>query len=298
MAACPQPLAMAFLKALRPAFSGQTRKTRAPLRRSAFLSILWVFLDSPSALAESCGHAGGGERVQVTHVWDGDTLILTARRKLRVIGIDTPELGGPDRDQEGRSPQPLAVEARDRLRKLLGREGYAVSLRYDKQREDRYGRLLAHVYTVTDINIGAWLLEQGLGTTLTVPPNLWNLTCYQAAEQRARRARLGIWKLAEYQLHDAANLDDKARGFHRLRGQVKRVGESQKSLWIALKGPVSLRIDRDDLPNFPGLEPDELVGRPIIVRGWLHPYRGELSMRIRHPYALQPVRSGHDHWIP
>ena len=223
------------------------------------------------------------ERARVAFVYDGDTLRLDDGRKVRLIGLDTPELG-----HDGAPSQPFAAQARTALEKMLAAHPY-IRLRYDAERQDRYRRTLAHVYLDDGRSVAALLIEQGLATALVVPPDLWNIDCYRAAEQRAWAERSGIWALAAYQPIASTALASKATGFHLIHGRVTRVSEGRKSVWLTLAGDVSLRIDRNDLHYF-STPPAQLHGRTVIARGWLHPGTdGGSVIRIRHPAALETL---------
>lgn len=223
-------------------------------------------------------------RVEVADVYDGDTVRARDGRRVRFIGIDTPEMN----HREG-APEPLARAARQSLRRLLAAQS-TLALRFDAERSDKYGRLLAHPYLPDGRSLVRHLLADGLGTSLAVPPNLWNLDCYQAAEAEARRAGRGIWALPEYQpvaAQDAGRL----RGFRLITGRVQRVGESRKSMWLNLDGPVAVRVARADLQYFRGTAGlHALRGKRVLVRGWLHAHnRGGAMLRIRHPAALETL---------
>ena len=71
-----------------------------------------------------------------------------------------------------------------------------------------------------------------------------------------------------------------------LRGRVKEVKHTRRSVRVELEDGPSLRIARGDLENFGAIDPDSLPGKSVEARGWLHRYRGRLGMRIRHPAAL------------
>jgi len=221
-------------------------------------------------------------KVRVSQVIDGDTVVLSDGQHVRLIGVDTPELA-----HKGAPAQPFGVDARDHLRQLLAQHQNTLNLRYDIERHDHYGRLLAHAFLVDGSSIEAWLQTEGLGTVLVVPPNDWNSSCYQTAEQQARKARRGIWALPAYKIIESTKLAPDAHDFHLITGRVQHIGESSHSLWLDLEGGVTLRIDRKDLPNFRALSPRDLVGKRILARGWLHHDKGEQRMNIRHPAALQ-----------
>jgi hypothetical protein len=197
-----------------------------------------------------------------------------------LLGIDTPEIG-----RDGKPSQPYAEEAKALLARAAG-PGTPLQLRLDRQRFDRYQRLLAHVFTDNGRNLQALLLDAGYATTLVVPPNEWSLACYAAAESRARRQRAGIWSLERYQPVPAESLADSARGFRLVTGRVQRVGESRANLWLNLSRHMAVRIPKDDLAYFGDLDPRSLAGRRLEVRGWISRRRGELRITVRHPAAL------------
>ncbi len=232
-----------------------------------------------------CGLDQVDARVRVTYVYDGDTVRLADGNRLRLIGIDTPEL---HTDHGG--PQPLAAAARDRLRALLERHRYRLRLRFDRQRRDAYGRLLAHAYFDGGRSVEIRLLDDGLGTALAIPPDLWHVECYRAAEARARRARRGVWALPAYRPVPAARLPEGARGFHLVTGRVRAVRRARRSVWLDLEGRVAVRIPRADLIYFVGHDLEGLAGHRVLVRGWVHRYRGGLFLRVRYPTALEVLR--------
>lgn len=216
----------------------------------------------------------------VAWVYDGDTLRLGDRRKLRLIGIDTPELG-----RDGAPNHPGAAAARERVQRLLAGRERQLSLEVGRDAHDRYGRLLAHLYLPDGRNLSRLLLAEGLGLAVAVPPNLRHLECYFAAEAEARAARRGLW--SGHPVVAATDLPASAEGFHLVRGRILRVGNSRRSLWLNLEGGLALRIDRADLANFPDLKPDVLEGRELEVRGWIYRRKGERRMQVRHAAALR-----------
>ncbi len=222
-----------------------------------------------------------GERVVSARVFDGDTLALANGRRVRLLGINTPEIG-----RDGEPSEPYSEDAKALLARLAG-PGMSVRLRLDKERFDRYGRLLAHVFADDGSNVQARLLDAGYATTLVVPPNEWSVDCYAAVEARARQKRAGIWGLEEYRPIPAETLSDSARGFRLVTGRVQRIGESRANLWLNLSRRMAVRIPKDDLPYFGDLDPRRLAGRRLEVRGWIRKRRGELRITVRHPAALK-----------
>jgi micrococcal nuclease len=78
------------------------------------------------------------EMVLVTRMVDGDTLALNTGERVRLIGVDTPEMKHPKRPVEA-----FGKEATAFTKPMV--EGKCVRLEYDQQRQDKYGRILAYV---------------------------------------------------------------------------------------------------------------------------------------------------------
>jgi endonuclease YncB( thermonuclease family) len=205
------------------------------------------------------------EKVQVAYVYDGDTVRLSDGRKLRLIGLDAPEVG--------HRGEPSA--------------GGSLGMRYDAERRDQYGRELAHLYLSDGSDVAAEILAAGLASTLAIPPNLWNQSCFAAQEQAARQAQRGVWKLRPYRGVESKDLAADSSGFHRVFGRVSRVGESKKSLWLNLEGGLAVRVPREDLTYFGELDLHSLSGRRIEVRGRIYSDGGRrLQLTLQHPSAL------------
>lgn len=251
---------------------------RAHPRGALFaLGLCWLIL--VPAWAEPCLDFRADEWVVPAHVHDGDTLRLADGRKLRLLGINTPEIG-----YDGEASEPLAEEARKALRTLVGQVP-RLALRYDRERKDRYGRLLAHVFLPDRRNLQVLLLHQGLAAAVAVAPNLANVECYLAAERQA--AGRGIWRLPAYQGIETTALSRQASGFHIIQGRVQRVGESRHAVWLNLSGNVAVRLDKRDLPRFgAGFDARRLQGKTLKLRGWLYRVRGEARMNLDHPAAM------------
>lgn len=246
----------------------------------AIVSIGAVLMALP-ADAASCAPDRIDEYAKVKQVFDGDTIQLTDGRKLRLVGINSPELG-----KEDRPPEPYADQAHHALSSVL-KPHSTVGIRYDQERHDQYHRVLAHLYTPESDSIEAWLLENGYAMMIAIPPNVWNLDCYRQAEQRAQKQQKGLWSQSLYQAIAAEKLDADTHGFRIIRGRVKHVGESRKSVWLDLEGGAALRIDRQDLHYFTDIKPLELENRDVIARGWVHHEIDRPVMRLRHSAVLQ-----------
>jgi endonuclease YncB( thermonuclease family) len=235
-------------------------------------------------LPQICPPAQIDERVQVSYVYDGDTVKLSDGRRVRFIGINTPEMA-----HHGTRIQPYAEIARTSLQKALEPGGNMLTLQYGRERKDHYGRLLAHAYLGDGENVAVLLLRQGHATTLVVPPNTAAAICYQQIENEARSAGRGLWQLAAYQPRNADSLTRDADGFYIVRGRVTDIHRTRRQVRLALEGLLVARISENDLANF---EPDfleKLPGHTVELRGWIKPEGDGLGIRIRHPEALSLV---------
>ena len=247
------------------------------------LVLLPGLLAAGTAPRDACHTDRIDARVQVRFVPDGDTLVLSDGRKLRLIGINAPELG-----RDGRPHEPGALAARDLLRRtLFAQRGKTLALRYDRERQDRYGRLLAHAFLADGRNLTALLLDQGAGFHIVVPPNDWSYRCYHERAQAARKAARGVWRMKAWQAMPSRDLDQRTRGYRIVRGRVVRIGDSRTARWINLEGRFALRLPREDLEYFKELDIDTLQGKEIEAQGWIYARKGELRMNLRHPDQLR-----------
>ena len=252
---------------------------RAP-QKGALFAFCLLCLQPGSVWAGECLPFQADEWVEIAHVYDGDTVKLKDGRKLRLIGINTPEIG-----HDGEPSEPLAEQARQAL-KIIFESDRRLALHYGSDKKDRYGRLLAHAFLPDKRNVQELLLQRGLAIAVVVAPNLANLDCYLAAEKRA--GQQGIWSLARYQGIETSELLRGVTGFQVIRGKVIRVGESRKAYWLNFAGKVAARIDKRHLSNFEGrTNIPQLEGKTVKLRGWLYRHKDERQMRIDHPAALE-----------
>lgn len=227
----------------------------------------------------TCTVPVAGALHRVERVYDGDSLRLSDGIRVRLAGINTPEL----RHGEG-ADEPYAVQAQERLLQLVKASDHRLILQPSAESRDRYDRLLAHAYTPAGVSVQEQILLVGLGLTYVHPPNLGNRDCYRKAETQARDLGLGVWKNLPV---TASSLDNNDEGFIVLHGRVTRVRNTRRSIWLELRTGPSLRIARRDLAHFDTTDSSSLVGKDIEARGWLYRHRNRLQMRIRHPDALR-----------
>lgn len=90
---------------------------------------------------------------KVRHVIDGDTFILEDDQRVRIAGIDTPEIG-----RDGKPDQYYARQAKGMLNKLI--LGRRVRIETAGKGKDRYKRIVGWVY-VDDLFVNEQMIRNG-----------------------------------------------------------------------------------------------------------------------------------------
>ena len=258
-----------------------------------------VFVVPATAGCDPVCTAGGFDAsVAVRYVHDGDTVHLEDGRKVRLIGINAPEL-----ERDDVPGQAYALDAREVLERAIAANGHRVGLVYGKERKDRYKRTLAHLFTPDGTNLQALLLSQGMAAATPHPPNLAFTECYSEQERAARCSGFGIWSNPGQLFVPASTLNRKHKGFLLVTGTVDRISLNDHGARLYM-GKLMLGIHSDNLADFDKNDLLSLSGRRVTVRGWLQPKRNRSSntkfhdqepveyyMRIRHPSAIEIDRT-------
>jgi micrococcal nuclease len=135
--------------------------------------------------------AGGSASARLERVIDGDTIVAQVdgrEERVRYIGIDTPETVKPDTPVQCFGPQAHDLNAR-----LLGAAGAPLTLRFDRELRDRYGRLLAYVFRTDGLFVNARLIAAGAARTLAISPNTARAAQLSSLQHDARAAGRGLW---------------------------------------------------------------------------------------------------------
>jgi micrococcal nuclease len=120
----------------------------------------------------------------VTKHTDGDTLWLSGIGKVRLIGVDTPEVFS--------GVECYGRRAAAFVQRVLPLES-EVRYRLGAEERDRYGRALAYVWLDDGRLLNRLLLARGFAQTLTIRPNVEYARDFAAAARGARGRGLGLW---------------------------------------------------------------------------------------------------------
>jgi len=221
---------------------------------------------------------------QVASVIDGDTLALTDGRRVRLLGINTPEVA-----HHGRPGEPLGEQAKQFLKTQV--EGKRIRLYYDLQHRDHYQRLLARVFLEDGREINALLLQHGMAHALLKWPNLKNAEHYYALEREAREVGRGIWSLSAYQVKSLDDLAAQQNRFTRLHGRVTEVKHSSRYSYLLFSGKLRVAVKQAHLPLFKkaGIAIDSLQDHRLVLRGWLSRRHGTPYLELEHPFQLERI---------
>lgn len=217
----------------------------------------------------------------VEKVFDGDTILLSNGQKVRLLGVNTPEVASRNKNAEAGGE-----EAKAWLQKRL--EHKKVRLEADVEKQDKYRRTLAYVFAEDKQFINLELIRQGWGAVNIFPPNLKYIQPLLAAQAEAEQAGLGLWRHRDYapQPFDALN-EANYKGWKRITGRIGALKKTAKYNYLQFSERVSVRIGSDTLHLFPALQ--DYVGKQVEARGWVNKSKDRFVLHVRHPGELKQL---------
>lgn len=150
---------------------------------------------APEVAVSGPARPADAQALTVRYVYDGDTLQLqaatpgryvtdTAKVRVRLIGIDAPEMRP--------TPECFGPEATDRLRSLTP-PGSSVWVAPDVDGWDKYGRRLFLVWTDDGRLVNLELVAGGFSEAIRVRPNVTYWPLLRDTARAAESARRGLW---------------------------------------------------------------------------------------------------------
>ncbi|OYD08460.1 thermonuclease family protein [Paludifilum halophilum] len=124
---------------------------------------------------------------------------------MRYLLFDTPETKHPEKAE-----QPLGHEASNYVKQQLTKAD-KIELEFDVEKRDKYGRLLAYVYT-DGKSLQIQMLKKGLARVAYIYKSRRYLRKFQIAEQVAKNRKKGIWECPGYVTGEGYNSEKWCKG--------------------------------------------------------------------------------------
>ena len=186
--------------------------------------------------------------VTVEKVFDGDTVKLADGRKIRLLGINAPEV-----QHKGQATEAGGESAKNWLTQKL--KNKKVRLVKDVEETDKYKRVLAHLFTENKDHINLQLIELGLAAVNIYPPNVLYAEQFTAAGLKAEQAKRGIWQQNAYMAIPVEKLAvSHQSGWLRVVGKVTVSRQSRKFVYLEFSDKFQARIEKKWLALFPDID--------------------------------------------
>jgi len=128
-----------------------------------------------------------GHQFNIVKIFDGDTIQVKGfglKFTIRLVGIDTPELG-----KKGKKRQPYSLQAKQKLTQLIRKR--PISLK--QYGVGGYNRVLAEIFA-GETNLNLEMVRSGLAEVYRGKrPKGFDAAPYLQAEKRAKQSRKGMW---------------------------------------------------------------------------------------------------------
>lgn len=255
----------------------------------------------------------------VEEVIDGDTIKLSNGRLVRYIGVDTPEVRSKKGKRWNYNPQPYSLESKRFNEQLV--EGERIKIENDKEKIDKYGRVLGYVYPVvqnstfkgkkgflkklqnsfdflrdrekykTGEMVNTQILKNGYGVIYVIPPNLKYIDKLVNVQKKAMEKRKGLWKKEVISPKEAEKYIGRAVV---VRGIVNNMINKGKVVILKFKEKSNfvLVIFRSNLELFRKKKKliNEYINKVITAYGIVEDYKGTSQIVINHPCQLKILK--------
>ena len=231
---------------------------------------------------------GCGE--QVVEVYDGDTFLLANGEKVRLLGINAPEIGEPGSDI-----------ARDYLENLLLH--HRVRLVREDVDRDKYGRLLRYVYLGNRF-INEEMVARGYAESYFLDENDRLKPRFDSIEIVACKNRRGLWAFNVYQ--PPVTVDEKFRIIHwreaekyyyqnvTVEGKIVRTHRTKRVCFLNFdpdyRHTLTGVIFASDLSKFPKDPQKFYLNKKVRITGLIKQYKGAPEIIIKDPAQIEIIR--------
>jgi micrococcal nuclease len=217
---------------------------------------------------------------------------------LRLAGVERlVRLAGIWADSPAASSQPEDHAAVRSLAAMV--QGRTVQLYLDSQSQNRFGQWLAQVTLAgargePDGWVQGEMLRQGYARVYTTVGTDALAAELLAAENQARQAARGLWRVQEYAVRSVFALDRAIDSFQIVEGVVAGVGITGSRVYLNFgedwRRDFTIVIARSDTARFPGKLRGlkSLEGKRVRVRGWVFGLNGP-AIRADHAGVLEVI---------
>jgi len=220
-----------------------------------------------------------GRWVNVANISDGDTFKTKQGERVRLLGINTPEVA-----HQASPAQPMGSTASKELSNMIA--GTTVRLAFDEQSKDDYGRTLAQVYLRDGTWVNGEMIRSGMAHVYTFTPNLRWADQLTQLEKPARQAKLGIWKTARFKMLDANKVTaDHLGQFRVISGQIT---QTNKNGFGFRMGKLKVSIPRKYRRYF-NAPLDIKAGKEVVVHGVVRASTSGLYVPLHSPFDVENI---------
>ena len=263
-------------------------------RRAALLSCAASFavmgnINSPSIATPKAGEAG-----RVSRIIDGDSFVL-ALETGEELSVRLATVQAPMTAQRAAQAWPYASESKAGLTALI--KGRDVQLYYGGERRDRYGRVIAQVYTLdshgeSDLWVQGEMVRLGLARVFSWKGELADMAALYALETEARRRSRGLWTDPFYEVRkpDPDPLAQYVDSLQIVEGIITSTADVRGRIYLNFgadyKTDFTIAIAKKHAKQFAAIDPVSLTGARVRVRGWIELINGPMIW-LDHPGRLE-----------
>jgi endonuclease YncB( thermonuclease family) len=219
-----------------------------------------------------------------------DPLTIRAEHSgiIHLTGLDIPDYNPYS---QGAIAQSAAVILRDMM------QGKTVKLYQTRDREaGRKNRMNQSLYHLVIKDSDSWvqgiLVRLGLARVRTEPSNPEMARELYALEAEARAQKLGLWAFEQYAVLTPEQTPEHLNSFAIVEGTVMSAARKQNNIYLNFGSDwrndftIQIKPIHSRTFNAGGINPLDLNGKTIRVRGWLQSYNGPY-IEIDHPERIE-----------
>ncbi len=226
------------------------------------------------------------DKGRVILVYNGDTIRVKfddgQKWRVRLIGINTPEIGDARADVEFRAQ----LSKRFTFFHLYDKK---IRLTYERSVLDSYGGVMAYVWTGEDQLFNKFIISEGFASAYLNLPFTYKEE-FKEAQRQARKLEKGYWKRgeqAQIQVGDAGKYVGQLVSVEFTCASVKLKGGLYRL--STPEGEFSALIPKENLSLFP--LPQFYKGKVLAVTGLLEEYKGKKQLMVFTPAQIKELEN-------